>query len=216
MGECISFRISNNQYKFIIFYLLFELFNEITYELNYYDKLNGIKVFFMEKNNIFKDFTFVRRKITGYFGTFILTIISFVYNIIKIRKEQNTNIDKGKSCVTGKISLIHDDNIEDDKPEISILNILVIIFGWVLEEQAIDKYEKTLSHLDFWMLELIIICYLNSKMFHIEIYKHQIFVLFFSLIPILFKIITIILEMNDSNDRQYPYETKHYLKCLWM
>ena len=60
------------------------------------------------------------------------------------------------------------------------------------------------------MLELLIIAYLNSKILHTEIYKHQKFVLFFCLIPILFKIITIILELTDGK-QQYVYEYNLYL-----
>ena len=60
------------------------------------------------------------------------------------------------------------------------------------------------------MLELLIIAYLNSKILHTEIYKHQKFVLFFCLIPILFKIITIILELTDGK-QQYVYEFNLYL-----
>ena len=67
----------------------------------------------------------------------------------------------------------------------------MIIFGWVFEEQAIEIYIKELGRLDFWMLELIIIAYLNSIIFHIEIYNHQKFVIYFNLIPIAFKIINI-------------------------
>ena len=210
MAKCINFGKYNSQYKYILLYLLFALFNESLYELNYYETFNGIKVIFIDiDNKNFSKFTFIRRKIIGYLGTFIATIISMVCNILKFRREQNQKKDKGISTF-GRISLIHDDNKDNMQQKFSIFFILIIILGWIFEEQAIDKYEKTLSHLDFWMLELIIICYLNSKMFNIEIYKHQIFVLFFSIIPILFKIITIILEMND-NDNNFVYENRQYL-----
>ena len=59
-------------------------------------------------------------------------------------------------------------------------------------EQIIDKYNCTLSHLDFWMIELMIITYLCSKKLHSEIYKHQKLVLYFNLIHIIIKINTII------------------------
>ena len=212
MVKCINFGKYNNQYKYILLYLLFALFNESLYEINYYGNFNGIKVIFIHNDDdkYIKNYTFIRRKIIGYLGTFISTIISMICNIIKMRKEQNQKNDKEMPTV-GRISLIHDENKDNNQQKLSILFVLIIIFGWILEEQAIDKYEKTLSHLDFWMLELIIICYLNSKMFNIEIYRHQIFVLFFSIIPIIFKIITIILEMNDGDDGNYPYEKKQYL-----
>ena len=88
--------------------------------------------------------------------------------------------------------------------------IIIIIFGWVFEEQAIEIYIKELGRLDFWMLELIIIAYLNSIIFHIEIYRHQKFVIYFNLIPIAFKIITIFLELNDYDQKRYAYEDSWY------
>ena len=67
-------------------------------------------------------------------------------------------------------------------------------------EQTIEKYNCTLSHLDFWMLELIIISYLNAKIFKKQIYNHQKFVLIFNLFPIIFKIITIFLSFKGNKD----------------
>ena len=54
----------------------------------------------------------------------------------------------------------------------SNLEFLIIIFLMVLMEQLLEKYNCTLSHLDFWMIELIIISYINSKIFKKEIYLH--------------------------------------------
>ena len=115
-----------------------------------------------------------------------------VYEKIKTNREKR-NKSKEKRPSTIAITLIHEEHKEIIQGEnrISLIYFILIIFGWVFEEQAIDKYNSTLCHLDFWMFELIIIAYLNSKMLHIEIYKHQKFVLIFSLIPIFFKIITI-------------------------
>ena len=61
------------------------------------------------------------------------------------------------------------------------------------------------------MFELIIICILNAKMFHTEIYKHHKFVLYFSLIPILFKIITIFLTFSDENSNVIYVEKWYWI-----
>jgi hypothetical protein len=50
------------------------------------------------------------------------------------------------------------------------------------------------------MIELIIISFLSSKILKKPIYKHQKFVLIFNLIPIIFKIITIILSFKGVED----------------
>ena len=61
------------------------------------------------------------------------------------------------------------------------------------------------------MFELLIIAYLNSKIFLIQIYKHHLFVLFLSLFPILFKIITIVLAYIGNEDIIYIKDNRWYL-----
>ena len=89
----------------------------------------------------------------------------------------------------------------------------------VLMEQLLEKYNCTLSHLDFWMIELIIISYINSKIFEKEIYLHQKLVLYFNLIPILFKIITIISlykgTEDDKSNNKYK-DNKGNLKIIYI
>lgn len=50
------------------------------------------------------------------------------------------------------------------------------------------------------MFELIIISFLSAKMSKLEIYSHQKFVLVFNLIPIVFKIMTIVLSFESNED----------------
>ena len=43
-------------------------------------------------------------------------------------------------------------------------------------------YKCGLRDLDYWMLELIIVSRLIERMFHLEIYKHQKFGIYFNII----------------------------------
>ena len=211
MGKYITLGQYNNQYKYILLYILFALINICLYNLNYYDVFKGIKLLWFDLFKIdkteFVNYSFIRQIIFSYFGTFILAGFSLIYEKIKTNREKR-NKSKEKRPSTIAITLIHEEHKEIMQGEnrISLIYFMLIIFGWVFEEQAIDKYNSTLCHLDFWMFELIIIAYLNSKMLHIEIYKHQKFVLIFSLIPIFFKIITIILEFEDKEHGYFVYE----------
>ena len=63
----------------------------------------------------------------------------------------------------------------------------------------IEKYNCTISHLDFWMFELIIISYLNANLYKMKIYRHHKFVIFFNLLPISFKILTIYFSFSYAN-----------------
>ena len=208
MGKYCSLGKYNNQYKYILLYLLFKFINLSIYNFNYYDIFNGIQIFSFNGQD-FINYNFIRQIIISYFGTFIFSCIFIFINIIKTNLEQNNTLNKERISANA-INLIHEDNKEIiEQKDISFYSVLVIIFALVFQEQAIEMYNTNLCHLEFWMFELLIIAYFNSKILHIDIYRHQKFVLFFSLIPILFKIASIYVEFND-NDKHYPYEIDLY------
>ena len=208
MGKYCSLGKYNNQYKYILLYLLFKFINLSIYNFNYYDIFNGIQIFSFNGQD-FINYNFIRQIIISYFGTFIFSCIFIFINIIKTNIEQNNILNKERISANA-INLIHEDNKEIiEQKDISFYSVLVIIFALVFQEQAIEMYNTNLCHLEFWMFELLIIAYFNSKILHIDIYRHQKFVLFFSLIPILFKIASIYVEFND-NDKHYPYEIDLY------
>ena len=214
MGKCITLGKYNNQYKYILLYLLFYILNYCIYDLNYYDMFEGIKFFTFKDNNYnnpeFMKFTFIRQIIIAYFGNFILSCISMIYNKIKIYRESKKTVKKGTPSFTGtSITLIHDENYENETKVISYFFVLIIIFCFVFQEQAIEQYNRTLCHLDFWFFELIIMAYLNKAILHIEIFKHQKFSFIFCIFPTLFKIMTVFLEKQDPFD-YYPYEKDWY------
>ena len=202
MGKYITFGKYNNQYKYFIFFFIFTIINATLKEINYYDMLKGIQYPFYRTYLNYDQYSFIRQVIFGYFGTFILACISVLYDKKKNNREMKNKSDKE---TRNTIQLIHESNKENEENNISFYYVLIIIFCWIFEEQAIEIYNSNLCHLEFWFFELIILAYLNKAMLHIEIYKHHIFVFIFSLIPILFKIGSIILECNDG-DKAYPYE----------
>ena len=51
MGKCITLGKYNNQYKYILLYLLFYILNYCIYDLNYYDMFECIKFFIFKDNN---------------------------------------------------------------------------------------------------------------------------------------------------------------------
>jgi hypothetical protein len=68
------------------------------------------------------------------------------------------------------------------------------------------------QNLDFWMIELFIICYLNSLVFKTQIYNHQIVAILFSLFSSLLKVCTIILSFLDTSIPKGDYSPIYYLK----
>jgi hypothetical protein len=99
----------------------------------------------------------------------------------KIYSKNNVKEPEVKS--KQKISLIHNEvdfDIIDGK---LCINLLVITFIWVLIEQSEKIYYLcTLSDLDYWPCEMLILAYFCKKMFGTNLYKHQKFSIFFILI----------------------------------
>ena len=78
-------------------------------------------------------------------------------------------------------------------------------------------YKCGLRDLDYWMLELIIVSRLIERMFHLEIYKHQKFGIYFNIIFCgIFKIfsfsISFFYGINDNdNNNELPYIKNYWL-----
>ena len=213
MGKYISLGKYNKNFKYIILYIIIALFNNSLSGINYYTGFNELRLI---DNNKFSKFSIIHQIFSCYLGTFLLSAIFYIFENKKIKKVHNksddNSIDSSRSRnPSSHIILIHKDIIKQASKRKSFLFFLLIIFFWILEEQVIEKYNCTLSHLDFWMFELLIIAYLNSKIFLIQIYKHHLFVLFLSLFPILFKIITIVLAYIGNEDIIYIKDNRWYL-----
>lgn len=199
MGKYISFGNYDYYFIYIIFYILFSLINTSLIEMNYYNALNGIEII---HNGKLKDYKLIHQIFSCYFGTFIYSLIFYK---IEERKYNNTPqiiIERETQVIN---NLIYEDNKEQINKPISILSLILIIFCWVLEEQVLELYGFVFNHLDFWMFELIILSIINSKFFRTPIYKHHLFVLFFSLVPISFKIVTIIFSFGEEEEHQVIY-----------
>ena len=186
MSKYLGFGYYNSNYKYIILYIFFRLFNNSLSGINYYSAFVSIKLFSTDTQNKFSNHGLIHL-IFYHFGTFILSIIFSRY-------ENRLSIEDPKYEEEQKILI----EAENKETKTSFSYFLFIIFLWILTEFLLDKYGSTLCHLDFWMIELIIISYLSSKIIKIEIYNHQKLVLFLNLFPIFLKIITIILSFIEK------------------
>lgn len=73
----------------------------------------------------------------------------------------------------------------------------MIIFLWILEEHLIEIF-FFLKDLDFWMIEIIILSILYSKMFNAKIYLHHKIIIILNLLPIILKAISIYISFIDN------------------
>ena len=80
---------------------------------------------------------------------------------------------------------------------------------WVAEEMTMFAFFDYLKDLDFWFIEILIVIIFYSKIFLVQIYKHQKFSIILNLIPSLLKITCIILTLvYDEKERLYDKDNK--------
>ena len=222
----ISFGIYSRHYKYILLSLVYWLLFSMINGLNYNDVFETIRLR-ISPNQIQKKFEKheLIHQIFCYFGTCVMSLIFYNYekkrysNPVKqpIKIENNNDNNLISEEKSSNRSLIY--SRVYNRSSLSVKYFLFIIFIFLLMDQVIHKYEQTLSHLDFWMFELIIISYLNLKINKIQIFKHQKFVLVFSIFPALLKIVTIyfsfIGDQSTNNNNKYLNKEGH-LKYIYV
>ena len=102
-----------------------------------------------------------------------------------------------------KFKYLYYDYEKEIKTKISFIDYILTVFIMIIEEQFLEKiFFYLFSYVDFWMIELVIITYINSKTFNSKIYKHHMLAIILNVtIPLILKIITIIYSDKkiDSN-----------------
>ena len=113
-----------------------------------------------------------------------------------INKKEIT-FHKTSTKSNNQILLIFNDSV-DEMGSISILNLLFIITVYTCIEYLSDIFSQLgLMIFDYWMFELLIISYINAKMFKLKIYRHQMFAIIFnSFICLLFRLPSFILSFS--------------------
>ena len=133
----------------------------------------------------------------SHIGAFIFTIPFYIYDIKKSKKVSEFN------------SLI---NYRKRNKKNLNLWILLIVFLWIVEEYLFIFYTLILGGLEFWFVELLIICLMAKKIFHLEWYKHHKLALSINVVPLLIKFILTIL----SNKLENKTSNLIYIIYLWM
>ena len=175
MKKYISFGKFNAYYKFIIFSVVFKLV---------YNLLFGVQIGYSTQllrllpENDLMDHSLIH-DFFNYLGIFIISLILLIGDKIYYKKK----VKEPEMKLKPRISLIHNEvelDIIDGK---LCINLLVITFIWVLMEQS-EKiyYYCTLSDLDYWPCEMLILAYFCKKMLGTKLYKHQKFSMLFILI----------------------------------
>ena len=170
------------------------------------------------------------------FYYFIIFIFAFIFHIYEEKRDKNINKIKGNLLEQfEEENLLEPNNNRDliynniykypeENEKISDFFAFIIIFFYILVEQAHHTFKRYFVSCDFWMFELIIMAFLNMKIFKINIYKHQVIAIILTFIPIILKFATIIILFQDPNNKDksdnnkinYKYNNSNNFKVLFV
>ena len=198
MLRCIICGRLNKYHLFIIISIVFQILYEAIYGFNYYDKIfDDVKIFHNKGHEYFSKNILIHL-IFSHIGLFIIAIPFYIYE------------NKSSKKLIEESIFLENRNRKNKKKHQNLL-ILLIVFLWILEEYIYIFYALILSGLEFWFLELLIIYYLTSKEFNLELYKHQKLALTINSFPLITKFIFIIL----STKLEKKTSNLIYIKYIW-
>mgnify|MGYP006873076950 CR=1 FL=1 len=164
----ISLGTYNKYYKYIIFYIISNLLYESTFGLNYGNVYK--EIIFLEQQELLRKHSLII-SIFNYFLIFLLSLILY-----KCNPDKNANCSNRNDSSAIKLIVYKNKKIKKQYYTIILVSIL-----WVIHEQlGIFYYNFNFAYLDYWTLEILITYFISSKMFNIQIYKHQKFAIFFN------------------------------------
>ena len=221
MSNCIKCGQCNRTYKFLFFLILFSLLKDLAFGSD------NVAIFLYFKVLDFESVSncAIVRQTICYFFSIIVAFILYKKESKFIDDEKNNKsakkldineIDRD-TTLAGDVELIHNEQTLVEYPD---KYLIIIIFLWILEEQLLSVFKDVFLHLDFWMIELIIVHHFMKKMLKMKVYSHQRLMLWFCIVPIMLKIATIILSFLDENncytknDVDYQYSKSKDIKKL--
>ena len=221
MGSIIGIGECDKKLKYIFLFSLFLILTNSLFGFYFNDNFGILQIFKTDiQLSLYK-----HKVIHEFFRNIGIIIISFIFFEYQTKifskdsdkeenKKNNSNANKQSKPISSKIVLIH------NKPTNYLRNygaspfyIIFIITSWIICNYLIDLFYKFgLRDLDYWMLELIIVTYLNKKMFNLTIYKHQYFAIFFNTIVCgLLKLTSFLISFINDNKDKLEYSKNKWL-----
>ena len=199
-NNCIKFGKGYSSYKYILCIIIFLIIKDVTFGSEAHACFQEVKV--IASINISNCFM-IRKSILHLFS-FILGLILYLIQskYFKTKKFNENSGDLNDNTLVKKVTETEELNLIYTKQEIQKYpnyKLIFIIILWVIEEELISYLKNIMTHLDFWMLELIIVHFFMVKILKKEVYSHQKLMLWFCILPFLLKVTTIILSFLDPN-----------------
>jgi hypothetical protein len=199
MGGFISFAKFNKNHLYIVYSIIFLILKDVAFGYNYND---SFKPLFSDQ--AYENFSehYLIKNILCYIVTFLISLFFYYRERNKLGRKSFNNLLQSPKF---KYFQFNSKNIIFTKT--NLVSIFIISL-WIIDELLIQIF-SFLKDLDFWMIEIIIISYMTSKMFKEKIYLHHKMIIYLNLFPIIFKIIAITLSFYDTcnkiNDGDYYY-----------
>lgn len=218
MACCIAGGKWLPSYKYIGFLIICNVIKDLTFgshEVEYFEYLK-----LMDSGDL-NNCNFIH-EIFCYLLTFIVGIYlynkesqdisrnSIEYSFKKLENKMTEN-------QTLEIDLIQN---EPEVKDFSSIKLFIIIAVWVLNEEGLNYFTSIFIHMDFWMLEIIILTILMKYILKLKIYAHQKSMLGLIFVPLILKVGTIIIsgkdKQNDPKNENYQYGTNNKLKIIYI
>jgi hypothetical protein len=213
MACCIAGGKWLPSYKYIGFLIICNVIKDLTFgshEVEYFEYLK-----LMDSGDL-NNCNFIH-EIFCYLLTFIVGI--YLYNKESQDISRNSieySFKKLENKMTENQTLEID--LIQNAPEVkdfSNIFLFIIIAVWVLNEEGLNYFTSIFIHMDFWMLEIIILTLLMRWFLKLKIYSHQIFMLVLIFIPLILKVITIVFSfLDDGNYGETNFQYRSFSNKL--
>jgi hypothetical protein len=175
MGTYISLGEYNKNYKYMFLYLVARALNDCIYGLEYKDLYKEIYFFGEDANAFFNKHEMINT-IFSYFAIIIISLILIKYDSYIQERNFINKIYGNSENSTQLIYNEPEDFLNYNKNKI-YWNIFIVNLIWVIIDllDAIREIDVN----DFWAFKMVFVYFIGKKMLNIQIYKHQIFAIYF-------------------------------------
>ena len=213
MAICVNFGKYNKNYKYVILEFVFMILKYylptiLTDIFLYKELINDNTLYLFNHDHIIDIFRF--------FGLLIFSMIFYIYekkvskSELIIGQSNDSNLEKG--CF--EVVKYNDERKKKINNKKNLLNIIIII-AFCLIIEFLAEIVSPISIFSFWMIILLTISYIKSKMFKLTIYKHHKLAIYFTfIVAFIFQLTSFIIsKTSEEENDEYIYK-EEYLS-LW-
>jgi len=201
MCTYITFGNYNKLYKYIWLYIIIRIL-EYLLTNNFLKKT--IKIDYLQDEPFPKNILI--QKTLNFIGTTIFAMFLWKYELRQNKRSRNNIIPIiSSNSKSSSLTFIYNEQ-KNNLKVVSTIFFFSIIFLYFLSNQLIYIFNSiNLTGLDFWMLEIIFICFISVNIFKVSIYKHKKVAIFIVLLfsTTLKAISTVYIIIKEKKEKLY-------------